>query len=250
MKNMLLIVFLLLLLRGTVFAITPENQFQTANQLYLKKEYAAALAMYDSLIHKGFSASNLFYNAGNAAFKTKDMGHAVLYLEKARLFNPNDEDILFNLKLVNLKLVDQIDPIPQLFFVTWWNNYLNWLSPTAWIIMALICLFLFALCFGYYYLRASSLVLIRMLSFVFLIFGGLFWFTAVKSHSHLFHLNYGVVMPSNITVKAAPDAASVDLFPLHEGLKVQLKEVVQGWQKIRIEDGKEGWVNKECIEGI
>ncbi len=233
-----------------VQAVTAEALWQKANQLYLKKDYAGALAVYDSLLTKGYKNPELFYNAGNAAYKCKDMGHAVLYLEKAHLLKPADEDIAFNLKLVNLHLVDKIDEVPQLFFIRWWQHYIAWFSPNTWILLCIALLFLFAAFLAIYYIGKQYNRNFIRAAVISLLLALLLGYTGIKSHAVLYQDDYGVVMPSNITIKAAPDPSAVDLFPLHEGLKVQLKEEVNGWRKIRISDGKEGWCTKDCVEAI
>jgi tetratricopeptide (TPR) repeat protein len=250
MKNILLLLLVVLLQTIAVFASTPEQSFEQANQLYLKKEYASAITIYDTLIAKGYQHANLFYNAGNAAYKTKDMGHAVLYLEKALLLDPNDEDIEFNLKLIRLRLVDKVDALPQLFFIRWWQTFLTIFSPDTWLIISILSLFLFVTCLIAFYVLHIYRSWILRVGVSLLVIGLFLGFIANQSHRLLFSNKYAVVMPSNVTVKAAPDASSVDLFPLHEGLKVLLKEEVQGWRKIRLEDGKEGWCTKESVEVI
>jgi SH3-like domain-containing protein len=53
-----------------------------------------------------------------------------------------------------------------------------------------------------------------------------------------------------VTVKNSPDAKSSDAFVLHGGVKVQLIDSVGGWSKVRIADGKVGWLEASAVEVI
>ena len=43
-------------------------------------------------------------------------------------------------------------------------------------------------------------------------------------------------------VMGSPDEAGKEIFIIHDGIKVRLLEKVQDWQKIRLADGKTGWI--------
>jgi SH3-like domain-containing protein len=63
-------------------------------------------------------------------------------------------------------------------------------------------------------------------------------------------LKSGVIVEQVVTVKFSPDPQSTDAFMIHEGLKVNLEDQLDDWIKIRLADGKVGWVLEENIEGI
>jgi len=62
-----------------------------------------------------------------------------------------------------------------------------------------------------------------------------------------FNIKYGIVVNKVVLVKSAPDQSSKDEFQIHEGLKVKVEDKVDDWIKIRLDDGKIGWVNKFTI---
>jgi len=53
-----------------------------------------------------------------------------------------------------------------------------------------------------------------------------------------------------VNVKSAPDARGNDAFVLHRGVKVQILDSVNQWWKIRLVDGKVGWVPQPDCEVI
>ena len=62
--------------------------------------------------------------------------------------------------------------------------------------------------------------------------------------------NFAIVFAPNVYIKSAPDEQSTDLFILHEGIKVEIIDKVGEWQKLRLADGKVGWIKEEAAEGI
>ena len=60
----------------------------------------------------------------------------------------------------------------------------------------------------------------------------------------------GVIVEQSITVKSSPDQNSTDAFVIHEGLKVNLEDKLDQWTKIRLADGKVGWIENEAVEKI
>lgn len=61
---------------------------------------------------------------------------------------------------------------------------------------------------------------------------------------------FAVVMNDVSNIKSAPDSKGNDLFVIHRGLKVQVLDNVNKWYKIRLADGKVGWIPEKEIESI
>jgi len=74
-----------------VSAITKNN----ADTEYQKGNYQQAIRDYEELLKNGASAE-IYYNLGNAYYRTDNITKAVLNYERARLLSPGDEDINFN----------------------------------------------------------------------------------------------------------------------------------------------------------
>jgi SH3-like domain-containing protein len=60
----------------------------------------------------------------------------------------------------------------------------------------------------------------------------------------------GVVVEQSVTAKTSPDSQSGDAFIIHEGLKVNLEDKLDQWVKIKLADGKVGWVENNSVEKI
>jgi tetratricopeptide (TPR) repeat protein len=90
---------ILCLTSGTLFAAEPRAQFAKANQEFAAADFQTAINDYEELVRSGQDASNLFYNLGNAYFRKKDFGHAILNYERALALNRNFAEARANLRI-------------------------------------------------------------------------------------------------------------------------------------------------------
>lgn len=63
-----------------------------------------------------------------------------------------------------------------------------------------------------------------------------------------FNTKDGVIIETSVIVKSSPDYSSKDSFQIHEGLKVRIEDNVDDWVKIRLDDGKIGWITEKVSE--
>jgi tetratricopeptide (TPR) repeat protein len=89
--------FLLVLLPLGALADTASD-FDAANRLYEKSDFAAAAAAYRKLVAGGRASPALLFNLGNAYFKSGQIGRAIAAYREAEQLAPRDEDIRANLK--------------------------------------------------------------------------------------------------------------------------------------------------------
>ena len=94
-----------------LFALNPDSLLSQANQLYKEKNYNGAIELYDSIISSGYYSSDVYYNLGNAHFKMGHLAPAILNYERAKKLAPSDDDIDFNLRIANLRVVDRVEPL-------------------------------------------------------------------------------------------------------------------------------------------
>ena len=244
------IFIILLFFSSSILAQDPNTLFEKASLSYEKKEYAQALIYYNEIQDLGLYSSDLYYNIGNCYYKLQQNAEAVLYYEKALKLNPSDEDALFNLKLVQMQLVDKLAEVPQVFYQKWIESIKNKLTIDQWAKLGLIFLFLFCSLFiSFLFIKTYSL---KKRSFTVSVFSLL---VAVSSlslayYSHKTLKVEAVLMQANAYIKSAPSNQSEDLFILHEGTKVQVLEVFNDWTKIKLSDGMIGWLENKAIEEI
>ena len=59
-----------------------------------------------------------------------------------------------------------------------------------------------------------------------------------------------IIFVSKAEIKNAPTTNSDDAFELHEGTKVLILDELDDWKKIKIADGKVGWVPQNELKEI
>jgi hypothetical protein len=240
------------LLTNTVSAQTSEEVFRHGNELYSAGRYQEAVQEYDRIIRHGYISAELYFNLGNAYYRNEQLSHAILSYERAAQLRPNDPDIEHNLKLVYLKTIDRIEPVPEMFFIQWMRTIGSLVSPET---VRWFFLFSWGLLFGslavmYLVLRPVILRMTRILffaSFVFVVLGGLLM--GIQSFQETSQ-DKAIITADIVTAKSSPDAKSVDAFVIHEGIKVKLTDAVSTWVKIVLPDGKVGWIPADHCERI
>lgn len=235
-----------------LMAVGIDSLFYKANAAYDNDYYEQAIVSYEKIIDQGFESAQLYYNMGNSYFKLKDYPSAIYYYEKAKKLAPNDEDILFNLSVANGLIVDKMEPVPELIFTQWWRTFYNMFTANTWAIISVVTFILFFLLFGFYLF--SRLMLLRKLAFftaIFVLFITIFTFVvSYQKYRTVNHQSEAIIFTPTITVKSSPNPNSVDLFVIHEGSKVELRDKVGEWYEIKIASGGVGWLPAESLRKI
>ena len=226
---------------------------QEADEAYKKGQYQLAIKHYQQLLNEGGYSAEIYYNLGNAYFRTDNITQAMLSYERARLLAPGDQDIRFNLEFARSKTIDKITPQSEMFFVTWYHSLVNLFSVDTWACTAVgsICLVVVLLLV---YLFASRMVL-RKVGFYgavcLLLLFGLSNLFAYQQRQLLTERRGAIVVAPTVVVKKTPSAGSTDEFVIHEGTRVDITDkTIAGWRAVRIADGREGWVLEKQIEEI
>lgn len=227
----------------------PMADITKANKAYQEGFFENAVSLYEKVIKEGHTSSELYYNLGNAYYKLDNFPLAILYYERALKLEPGNEDIVYNLKVANNQIIDKIDQLPQLFYERWWGNLKTINSPDGWATLSIILFSVFFLAIALF-LLSTSVSLRRILlpvSVVVLFFTGVSFILALESYTEATNRKDAIVFSPALPVKSSPEESGIDLFVIHEGLKVEIIDELSGWKEIRIANGSKGWVKSETI---
>ena len=248
----LLLALFLFAVAGTALAATPGEIKVQADSAYAARKYEQARDLYLQLTKQGQSLG-IYYNLACTYYRLEDYPNSVLWFERAAKLDPSDEDVKHNLAMARGKTIDRITPVHSMFFVSAWHSLTRYMSVTGWAYTA-IYLFVFTLLMTGIYLWSQNIIL-RKIGFFSAIIGILLCLLSnicAYSQRH-YNQNHsaGILMQPAVTVKSTPEKTGNDLFVIHQGTRVEIKDdSMKDWVEISIADGKSGWIQRNTFQEI
>ena len=235
-----------LLISALAFA---QSDFDAANAAYADGRYDEAATLYQAMIDEQPNAT-LYYNLGNAQFKKGELAQAILAYERALRLEPNHKDAQYNLAFAQSRITDNI--VEQDFFVSSWVRAVrNSLSESTWLILS-ISLFVLALVGLLLFLLGREPWLRKTafhVAWVALLFSLIAGLNAASLHKRDTLRNEAIITQGVVNAKSSPDRSGTDLFTVHEGTKVLIRETIGEWSNISV-GSNEGWIRTSCLERI
>jgi hypothetical protein len=227
--------------------------YERGNQLYQAGDYTAALEAYQAVRAAGFESSDLYYNLGNAYFKSGELGRSILSYERALRLAPRDPDVLANLELARSLTADEVEPLPRFWLLSalsWWVDLL----PRSVLIVIVAAA----------YLVATGGLCVRVLSQgpaagrvgTWLAAGGGVVVLLMGTNLFVRELGVGepmrgIILAEEVVVQSAPaHEDDLTLFQVHEGTRVRVDQRTDTWSEVVLDDGKVGWIPSEVMEII
>jgi tetratricopeptide (TPR) repeat protein len=226
------------------------DTFGEANQLYTSGEFEAAATAYEALVARGIANEDLYYNLGNAYFRTGRLGPAIYNYERALRLDPGFDDARYNLAVAREVVAERFgtrlkgaetDPL--------WirvSTYFSISRLTLWFLL-LNALF-FAVLIGLRFLAeglartalvvTSAFVGVAMAASLALLAGHGYYLERVK---------LGVVTGDQVVMREGPDERRAERGVLHPGLRVRIRGEDQEWIRVRLSNGVDGWVPRGSI---
>ena len=246
MKKCVYIIIMLFFSLG-LNAQTQEKLFEEGNRQFKNKEYELALKSYLSIEKQNIFSTELYYNIGNTYFRLNDYTNSILYYERGLRLNPNDENLNTNLKVAKARLKSDIYVVPSFFLVRWWNNISNLFTPYWWTIVSIALLLIACILFILYYFSFDKKVLLfyslllSLLLFITSCFAG--YTRQIQLHSK----NQAIVFGEQTVGKDSPDKNSSDKIKILRGQKIKIVDKEDNWIKVKMEDGKEAWIESQEV---
>ena len=254
MKKKVLIYIITLLSSISVFGGTLVEQGDSA---YLRKEYHYAIKNYEEAITKDGVSAEIYYNLGNAYYKSGNIAKAILNYERAlRLkadYTEAKENLAFVKKQTNATS-NQESKFFEIIVTMFSSNAWGWISLSLFIITSIL--------FGsYLYFEEIG---IRKIGF----FGGgifiiLFIITltiSIISANRSLKQNKAIIMDNNVPLCSAPHSPnnnSEELGIINSGAKVEIIDSISTpndsisnmWYEVKF-DSKKAWIRANSIEKI
>jgi hypothetical protein len=211
----------------------------------MKGDYGAAAQAYTEVARATPGCGDLEYDLGTVAAQATQVGPAVLHLERALKLSPWDSDARQNLEKIRGRRVDKVSA-NELGDSPWQRLLLGLPSAAlVWLSLALWAAAFITLTF----VRRRSIRRMALAGMLVAALLGPLGYAGLRASA----IRYGVVLAptgQGVKVHSGPAADLPSSFEVHEGLKVLIQEEANGFTKIRLANGLEGYVPDGALEEI
>jgi len=246
-----IILFNIILFCQSFFLIAQEGVqsfFSEGNQFYNEGNYQKAIDSYGKIIDQNIYSVELYFNLGNAHYKLNNIAESIYYFEKAKQLAPKNKEVLNNLAFAKNMQLDYIEPLPQTQINIYKNILLTSFTPNEWAYLTIILGWVTWMCFFVFYIKKETLI--KRSFFV----GGtiflIFFFISINLQIINPKSHFAILMESEISIRDEPNLHSTIKVDLNEGIKVKILDSLQGWYKISLTNGTQGWVEKTNIKKL
>lgn len=222
---------------------------QEAADRYDEGDYAGAVAAYEQLEDDGYYSFSLFYNKGVSHLELNEIGQAIAYFEKALLLDPGNEDALHNLEVARQRTLDQVEYPEKKGISTLLSSIVMAANMQTWAMVAVALFIAAALAIVMLAFRKRKRKVWMYTAFGCIASAMLFTSLAVSQYHQLSQAHVAVIMTPKVVVRNAPTPDADEVFTLHEGTRVDVLQIKNGWLEIEL-NNNQGWILEEFIQAI
>jgi len=226
----------------------PRVVFDRANGAYKNEQFDDAIAGYRRLLAAGYRHAEIYYNLGNAYFRTGALGRALAQYERARRLRPRDPIIRENIDLLRNRTEDTTGSAGMPGFIArtlFWYRAVNRTESLV-LAAAAYVMFWLMLSVRLVWQRTALTRVAVVLACVAVLLGA----SVLAKTREERPGSRGILISDVAVVRAGPDEGSRELFELHDGAEVAVEQDSAAWYRIALADGKRGWVKAEKIETL
>ena len=232
--------FGILLLAVDLRAENAPGAFDAANRLYFEGKFAEAATTYGMLAQSGQTSPALYFNWGNALFKSGQLGRAIAAYRQAEALTPRDPDVRANLQFArNQRLGPTLSPAKS-------HQWLRKLTLNEWATLATVAIWIFfgALAFLQWRpLPRTPKGLLAALSATALLLCGCAGAALYDSKAE----QVAIVVTSDAVVRNGPLDAGANVFTVHDGAELAVVDQHDDWLQVEADAGHIGWIKKDQV---
>jgi tetratricopeptide (TPR) repeat protein len=215
--------------------------FDSANKLYEQGKYAEAVSAYESLAQSGNVSAALYYNLGNAFFKSGQLGRAVAAYRQAERIAPRDPDLRANLQFARSQVQGPT------FSPSAWQRWLVRLTLNEWTWLASGALWLWFFILALIQVRPGLKSALRRHVLWLGLAAGLLC-ACLGATFHDARSNQTVIATKRDTpVRQGPLDEAANAFTVHDGAELRVLDHKDDWFQIAAGPGRIGWLRRDQI---
>ena len=236
----------LLLAWVAVVSIPPQSQaavsgaaFDSANKLYEEGKFADAVSVYEKLAQSGETSAALYFNLGNAFFKSGQIGRAVAAYRTAQQLTPHDPDVRANLQFArNQAQGPTLSP-------SRWQRWLGRLTLNEWTLLAAGVLWLWLLLLTVLQWRPALRPTLRGYVFSLAILAVVFFACVAATLRETRFTRTAIVVTGEAVVRYGPLAESPTAFSVHDGAELRVLDEKDEWLQVTAGPNRVGWLRRD-----
>ena len=239
-----LVAFLFCALSASSVLAQSDADFPEANQEFAQGHFKEAISGYEALIRAGQWSANVFYDLGNAYFRTGDFGRAILNYERALALERHHAEATANLQIAR----DEAHALE--LRPSWPERYLQFASVNQYAITAAVGFWVAAFCFLALIFKRRRAATIVALLLVMLVMcgGGVFATWQLERGSKGSAL--AVVTGKNVQARLATADTANSVLALPPGSEIKILSTRGDWMYAALPNNLRGWIPAKNAERV
>ena len=219
-----------------------QTDFAKANQEYAQGHFKEAIGGYETLARSEQWSANLFYDLGNAYFRTGDFGRAILNYERALALERHHPEAIANLQIAR----DEARALE--LQQSWPERYLRFGSVNQYSIAAAVAFWVGTFCtvaLIFARRRAARLIALSILSFS----------VCALAILATYEIDYGskgralaIITGDNVQARLATADTANSVLALPPGSEVKVISARGDWIYAALPNNLRGWIPAQSTE--
>ena len=229
---------------SSVLAAQSDANFPKANQEYAQGHFKEAISGYEALVRAGQWSANVFYDLGNAYFRTGDFGRAILNYERALALEPHHAEATANLQIARDEAhALELQP-------SWPERYLQFASVNQYSTTAAVGFWIAAFCLvALIFRRRRAAAIVALLLVMLVMCGGGVFATWQLEHGSKGNA-LGIVTGKNVQARLATADTANSVLALPPGSEVKILSTRGDWMYAALPNNLRGWIPAKNAERV
>lgn len=221
-----------------------DVEFAKANQEYAQGHFKEAISGYETLVRAGQWSANVFYDLGNAYFRTGDFGRAILNYERALALEPHHPEATANLQIARDE-AHALELQPGRL-----ERYLEFASVNQYAVTAAVAFWIAAFCLAalVFTRRRSRATLTLLLVMLLVSAGGIIATWQLERGSKGTAL--AVVTGKDVQARLATADTANSVLALPPGSEVKIVNTRGDWIYAALPNNLRGWIPAKNAERV
>jgi tetratricopeptide (TPR) repeat protein len=234
---------LYLAIAASAFA-QPNAEFTKANQEYAQGNFKEAITSYEAQVRAGHWNANLFYDLGNAYFRMRDFGRAILNYERALALDQYHPEATANLQIArdeSRALELQPTRLERYLQFATINQYSIAAAVTLWLGIFGIVALIFA--------RRRSTVLMSLSILCLLVCAVAVWAIHTLDNGSN-GLALAIVTGTDVQARLATADTANSVLALPAGSEIKILSTRGDWMYAALPNDLRGWIQTKNAEQV